>query len=86
MFYPYMTLGDLTEVIHTEWNGKNTTVRFEKPDEVFCFKTLDCTVPGYNVSNIIGFTKEEVQALINYCQDNSDLLVKYSKCGGISNA
>jgi len=39
MFYPYVTLADETEVVHSEnkkGNGEyQVVVRFEKPDEVY---------------------------------------------------
>jgi len=81
-----MTIGEDLEVTHSKWNGEFTLVRFEKPDAIYCFKTLDCTIPYYRVSNIVGFTEDEVAWLVQFCRNNAGSLITYSKCGGIANA
>lgn len=86
MYYHYCTIGNDLEVVHTPLLNGYTTVHFEKPDELYCFKTLDCVIPGYTVAECIGFTKEEMEYLIDFCKHNAHLLLKYTAEGGIENA
>lgn len=85
MFIPYCTYYNETEVGHTKWNGEFTVVHFEQTDEVYGFKTMDCTIPYYRVSNIIGFSEEEVTELVDFCRNNAILVVPASKVCGIEN-
>lgn len=86
MLIPFMTIGNDFEIAHTEWKGDHTIVRFEKPDAKYCFKTLNCTVPGYVLSDIYGFTQDEVNWCVDYCKRGADLIVRSAKAGGIANA
>lgn len=86
MFYPYCSIEDTIEVVHTPIKNGMTLVHFEEPDEIFGFKTLDCLVPTYQVSNITGFSQSEVSTLVSFCQNNAHLLLESAKRGGIANA
>lgn len=87
MYYPYCTINDETEVVHTPLNKDGVTVvHFETPDAVFGFKTLDCTVPGYKIMSRVGYTDEEAARLVQFCMSNAALLLTYAKTGGIANA
>lgn len=88
MFYPYCTIGEDLEVGQTPMSKDGfTIVRFEKPDFIYGFKTLDCAVPSYRVSNIIGFSEEEVANLVDFYRHNADLLLLGAETeGGIINA
>ena len=84
MFYPYCVLGEDIEVVQTPLNKQGiTVVHFEKPDPIFCFKTLDCTVPYYIVSGIVGFTNDEVADLVDFCRNNSGLLLLGARTEGV---
>lgn len=87
MFYPYCVINDSIEVVHTPLtkDGK-TMVHFEEPDEIVGFKTLDCMIPSYQVSNIIGFNQEEINFLVHFCKCNAHLLLEYAGKGGIAKA
>ena len=78
MFYPYCTINDSIEVVHTPLNNGKTMVRFEEPDEIVGFKTLDCIILSYLISNIIGFNQDEINFLIQFCQNNAHLLLEYA--------
>lgn len=86
MYYPYCTIGESIEVVHTPLKDGKTMVHIEEPDEVVGFKTLDCIIPGYTISNIIGFSQEEVNFLVQFCRNNAHLLLEYAGKGGIANA
>lgn len=60
MMYPFMTLNDHTEVVHSEAyddNGQETVkVYFEKP--VYGgFHSAECYLPSYDWKNIDGFSE-----------------------------
>ncbi len=61
MKYPFLTLDDQTEIVHSEMlpDGK-VQVYIEKPDEKDCFHNASCYIPGYEWKDINGFTKEEI--------------------------
>ena len=87
MYYPYCVIGDTVNVSHTPVNDKGiVVVNFEKPDAIFGFKTLDCTIPNYRVSNIVGFSESEVSDLVGFCQQNASLILNAAAQGGVKNA
>lgn len=48
MMYPFLTLDDSTEIVHSEMRPDNTVkVYVEKPDEKDCFHSASCILPGY---------------------------------------
>lgn len=87
MFLPYCTINDSIEVVHTPLTSDGKTlVHFEEPDEVVGFKTLDCLIPSYSISNIVGFSQDEINFLVDFCKHNAHLLIEYASKGGIANA
>ena len=62
MMYPFMTLNDETEIVHSEMlpNGK-VKVYIEKPDADDCFHHATCYLPEYEWTEVTGFTEEEMQ-------------------------
>ena len=61
MMYPFMTLDDNTEVVHSEMlpDGR-VKVYFEKPDAEDCFHSAVCYLPDYKWEDVNGFTPEEI--------------------------
>lgn len=87
MFYPYCTIGNDIEVVHTPLDESGyTLVHIEIPDEEYCFKTMDCLISSYKVSNVVGMSDEEVEEFVDFCQIHAHLLLKYASTGGIANA
>lgn len=86
MMYPYMTLADDTEVVHSqiiEEDGKQkVVVNFERPTEEG-FDTERCELPDYKWIKIDGFSKEEIQMFEQLLQSNAHLFYKYAANGGI---
>ena len=61
MMYPFMTLDDNTEVVHSEMlPDHRVKVYFEKPDAKDCFHSAVCYLPDYKWEDINGFTPEEI--------------------------
>ncbi len=48
MMYPFLTLDDKTEIVHSEMHSDGSVkVYVEKPDEKDFFHNAVCYVPGY---------------------------------------
>ena len=54
MMYPFMTLNDGTEIVHSETlpDGR-VKVYIEKPDAKDCFHHVTCYLPDYSLSRAI---------------------------------
>ena len=55
MMYPFMTLNDNTEIVHSEMHpdGK-VKVYIETPDEQYCFRHATCWLPDYKCFLCVG--------------------------------
>ena len=59
MMYPFMTLEDNTEIVHSEMQEDGTVkVYIEKPDVEDSFHHAICWLPEYKWEDIFGFTKK----------------------------
>lgn len=62
MMYPFLTLDDETEIMHSDVLPDGTVkVYVEKPDEKDCFHFFTCYLPDYTVKDVFGFCPEEVE-------------------------
>lgn len=61
MMYPFMTLDDDTEIVHSEMlpDGR-VKVYIEKPDAKDCFHSAVCYLPDYTWEQISGFSPAEI--------------------------
>ena len=87
MMYPFMTLDDNTEVVHSEMlpDGR-VKVYFEKPDAKDCFHSAVCYLPDYKWEDINGFTPEEIARYQELVESTAHLILQFSKEGGVENA
>lgn len=61
MMYPFLTLDDQTEIVHSEMKPDGRVkVYVEKPDDKDFFHNAVCWLPGYQWESINGFTPEEI--------------------------
>lgn len=51
-------------------------VHIEIPDAKYCFRQMDCLVPTYEVTNVVGMTEEEIDKYVNFCKSNAHSLLK----------
>ena len=51
-------------------------VHIEIPDAKYCFRQMDCIVPTYEVTNVVGMSKEEIDKYVNFCKSNAHLLLE----------
>jgi len=86
MMYPYMTLQDGTEIVHShileENNVKKVEVHFERPTENG-FDIARCELPSYVWLKREGFLEEEILFFEEFLRNNAHLLFKYAESGGI---
>lgn len=62
MMYPFLTLDDNTEIVHSEMQPNGCVrVYMEKPDEKDCFHYATCYLPDYTWEDISGFTEKEIE-------------------------
>ncbi len=87
MIYPFMTLEDETEVVHSEMlpNGE-VKVYFEKPDEKDGFHHATCYLPSYRWEDIYGFNNDELKALQEFTESAAHLIIEFSQEGGFDSA
>lgn len=86
MMYPYMTLYDGTEIVHSQIIEENDIqkiiVHFERPTEDG-FDSARCELPGYKWIQKEGYSDEEIALFEQLLQSNAHLLYKYAAEGGI---
>ena len=87
MMYPYMTLSDETEIVHSQIideNGKKKVlVHFERPTDNG-FDSARCELPDYNWIYKNGYSDSEIEMFENLLRSNAHLLYKYAASGGIN--
>ena len=86
MMYPYITLADETEILHShilEVDGvTNVEVHFERPTEEG-FDMARCVLPDYSWTVREGFSDEEIATFEQFLMRNAHLLYKYARSGGV---
>lgn len=83
MLYPFMTLNDDTEIVHSEFKSDGRVkVYMETPDAVLGFKHATCYLPKYEWGNIQGYTETEVQYLDEFIRSVAHIIIQLSKKGG----
>ncbi len=80
--YPFMTIDDDIEVVHTELTADNTVkVYFEQPVES-AFNSIECTIPEYKWEKNKGFNEEQLKYLDKYLHDVEDIIFELAAEGG----
>lgn len=89
MLYPFMTLPDETEIVHSESMMKDGTetvkVVVEKPVN-FGFKSAVCWLPDYRWEQVNGFTPEEISELQDLIQSLAHVIFELARDGGFEHA
>ena len=87
MMYPFMTLPDDTEIVHSEMKKDgNVKVYIETPDEKDGFHHAVCILPAYDWTEIDGYSEKEMSYFRSLVQNNAHLIIEFSQQGGILNA
>lgn len=87
MMYPFMTLEDETEIVHSEMRDDNTVkVYIETPDEKYCFRHAACILPQYEWQDIYMYSDEEIKHFEEIIRSTAHLIMEFSREGGFENA
>ncbi|MCD7863296.1 MAG: hypothetical protein LUG61_07255 [Lachnospiraceae bacterium] len=87
MMYPFMTLNDGTEIVHSDMQKDGTVkVYIEKPDEEYCFRHATCWLPQYKWEDIYQFDDVDIKRFQEIIQSTAHLIMEFSQEGGFENA
>ena len=87
MMYPFMTLDDEAEIVHSEKRPDGSVkVYIEKPDAEDGFHHMTCYLPGYRMEDIYGFSNAEVDRYMEVIRSTAHLIMEFSEEGGFENA
>ena len=85
MLYPFMTLDDNTEIVHSEnyfVDGKEQVkVEIEKPIEGG-FASAECILPAYVWKNVSGFSQEDIDRFQEFLESVSHIIIDLARNGG----
>ena len=85
MMYPFMTLNDETEIVHSKMTDGIVKVYIETPDEKLCFKHATCYLPEKKWEDIYGYSDEEIQYLKEIVSSEAHLILEFSQTGDLLN-
>lgn len=78
MMYPYMTLNDNTEIVHSEMKPDGRVkVYIERPDEKECFLTATCWLSQYEWEDINGFSQEDILKFQEIIESSAHLIMDF---------
>jgi len=87
MMYPFMTLNDNTEIVHSEMKSDGRVkVYMETPDTEHCFRHATCWLPEYKWEDIYLYSEAEIKKLEEIIRSTSHLIMEFSQEGGFENA
>ncbi|MER2056730.1 MAG: hypothetical protein ABTB30_15710 [Clostridia bacterium] len=87
MMYPFMTLDDGTEIVHSETlQDGQVKVYIEKPDEKDCFHHATCYLPAYRWEDIYGFSGMEMDKYRDVIESTAHLILRFAEEGGVEYA
>lgn len=87
MMYPFMTLEDGTEIVHSEMKPDGSVkVYVEKPDAKTCFRSATCWLPAYRWEKVKGFSREDLANLDAVIKSTAHLILEFAETGGFDYA
>lgn len=87
MMYPFMTLDDQTEIVHSEMKPDGQVkVYIETPDEKDGFHHAVCWLPSYRWEEVSGYSSAEMERFRRLVRNNAHLMLEFSQTGGFLNA
>lgn len=89
MLYPFMTLPDDTEIVHSESylqdGQEHVRVEIEKPIEGG-FQSATCILPEYDWQDINGFSEIEIRKLQDLISSLAHIIFRLARNGRFDNA
>ncbi len=87
MMYPFLTLDDRTEIVHSEMSPDGRVkVYMERPDEKDGFHYATCYLPDYTWENIFGFSPSDIERCEEVIRSTAHLILQFSQEGGFDSA
>lgn len=87
MMYPFMTLDDETEIVHSEAKTDGSVeVYIEKPDEKEGFHHMKIFLPKGDVEDVFGFSASDIERYQDIVKSTAHLILEFSREGGLDNA
>ena len=86
MMYPFMTLSDGTEIVHSEKRADNRVKVYLEKAVYGGFHNATCYLPDYTWEDVIGFSEADMQYYKTFVENNAHLIIEFSQKGGFSNA
>ena len=87
MMYPFMTLDDNTEIVHSEMKEDGRVkVYLERPDAADGFHHALCGLPGYTWEDVFGFSAGDMARFQEVIQSTAHLILQFSQEGGFDSA
>lgn len=87
MMYPFLTLDDNTEIVHSEMLAdERVKVYVEKPDAKDGFRSAICYLPGYEWQEVIGFLPEDIARYQKIIESTAHLILQFAQEGGFDSA
>lgn len=85
MTYPFMTLDNDTEVVHSElYSDGRVKVYIETPDEKDGFHHAVCWLPEYKWEDVTGYIDSELSSYKKFVIANAHLIMGLAGEGGFS--
>ncbi len=86
MKYSYVQFPDKTEITYGDMDSQgNVQIRIETPVEGG-FNSLGCVLPSYRITEQVGYSQQEVDALMDFLRRNVHLIMEFAQTGGFENA
>ena len=86
MMYPFMTLEDKTEVVHSDTYEENgaecVKVYFERP-VMGGFDSAECYLPAYEWKNVEGFSEAEIKSFQELVESTAHVIIQLAREGGL---
>lgn len=87
MMYPFMTLNDGTEIVHSDMRPDGRVkVYIERPDAKDGFHHVTCWLPDGAWQDNEGFSDEDVAYFKELVRSTSNLILEFAAHGGFENA
>lgn len=87
MMYPFMTLNDETEIVHSEIREDGTVkVYIETPDENDGFHSMTYYLPNYEIKEVNGYSDKQVEEFMELIKSTAHLIMEFAKEGGFEHA
>lgn len=82
MMYPFMTLDDNTEIVHSEMKPDGSVkVYLEQPSAEDGFHFATCWLPAYRWEGISGFSREQLDRYQEVIESTAHLIAKVFQPG-----